>query len=247
MDIRLLKKEEIQVRVGSISDKGYSALLYKDARVDMAILDEVYGTTGWMRRHEVINDNLFCTISIWDDEKRMWIDKQDVGVPSNAEAEKGEASDAFKRAGYNVGIGRELYTAPFIWIVPYEGEITTGKNGNKKISTRLKVSHIAYNDSREISELEIVDGKNNVRFTYGSVKKITSETQKNNNTNAVKPTVDIKPGIKQAQTDLKNLARTKNIPPNVISELIKNNYKKASSNELTLEELSELVVCVAGM
>ena len=115
---RMLKAEEIECRVGTINGKGCSLLLYKDARVDMKILDETYGVGNWQRTHEVINDNLFCTIEIWNDKINQWVKKQDVGTESYTEKEKGEASDSFKRAGFNVGIGRELYTSPFIWIQP---------------------------------------------------------------------------------------------------------------------------------
>ena len=116
--IRLLKADEIECRVGTVSkdNTGCSLLLYKDARVDMRMLDEVFGPTNWKRSHEVINGSLFCTLSIWDSEKKEWVGKQDVGTESYTEKEKGQASDAFKRAGFNWGIGRELYTAPFIWI-----------------------------------------------------------------------------------------------------------------------------------
>ena len=88
----------------------------------MRILDQVFGPGNWQRTHELINGNLFCTIEIWDDEKAAWVKKQDVGVESNTEKEKGQASDAFKRAGFNVGIGRELYSAPFTYVELNDGE-----------------------------------------------------------------------------------------------------------------------------
>ena len=120
-DIPLLTEKDIECRVQSVSRAktgrvGAVLLLYKDARVDMRILDQVFGPGNWQRTHEVINGNLFCNIDIWDAEKRAWVRKQDVGVESNTEKEKGQASDAFKRAGFNVGIGRELYTGPFIYV-----------------------------------------------------------------------------------------------------------------------------------
>ena len=120
-NIPLLTAEDIDCRVQSVSKAkngtvGAVLLLYKDARVDMRILDQVFGPGNWQRTHELINGNLFCTIEIWDDEKAAWVKKQDVGVESNTEKEKGQASDAFKRAGFNVGIGRELYSAPFTYV-----------------------------------------------------------------------------------------------------------------------------------
>lgn len=113
---RYLKAEEIDVRIDRINKKGVILLLYKDARCDMNILDETVTPLGWQREHEVINDNLFCKVSIWDDKKSQWISKSDVGVESFMSKEKGEASDSFKRACFNWGIGRELYTPLFLFI-----------------------------------------------------------------------------------------------------------------------------------
>lgn len=106
--IRELRADEIEVRVGIVKKNGISLLLYKDARCDMNILDETFGITGWQRKHELINGALFCTVSI-KGENGEWISKQDVGVESYTEAVKGAASDSFKRACFNIGIGRELY------------------------------------------------------------------------------------------------------------------------------------------
>jgi hypothetical protein len=104
MKFRPLTASEIDCRVSTINEKGLTLLLYKDARVDMNILDEKFGVTGWQRKHEVIGGNLYCTVSIWDAEKQQWISKQDVGVESYTEKEKGQASDSFKRACFNIGI-----------------------------------------------------------------------------------------------------------------------------------------------
>lgn len=105
-EIRLLEAGEIECRVGSIGAEGLSLLLYKNSRVDMRILDEVYGSFGWQRTHQCIDGNLYCTIQLWDSEKGQWISKQDVGTANYAEQEKGQASDSFKRACVSVGIGR---------------------------------------------------------------------------------------------------------------------------------------------
>jgi hypothetical protein len=187
MEIRLLQANEIDVRVQSVkkTSKGVGCilLLYKDARVDMKILDEVYGPNGWQRTHEVINDNLFCNVDTWDNEKKCWIRKHDVGVESNTEKQKGEASDAFKRACFNVGIGRELYTAPFIWIDLKDGEYTES-NGKLQVSTfaKFSVKSIGYNKEREIISLEIIDSKNTSRYKLG--------TQVVNNLKEEKPEVN---------------------------------------------------------
>lgn len=135
MYFRDLREDEIECRVSTINGKGCALLLYKDARCDMNILDETLGVTGWKRHHEVINGNLFCTVEVYDEEKNEWISKQDVGKESYAEKEKGQASDSFKRACFNLGIGRELYTAPFIWISAKDGNVTLTNAKNGKIAT----------------------------------------------------------------------------------------------------------------
>lgn len=111
---RDLKADEIECRVAQAKQTGVSLLLYKDARCDQNILDETVGHMNWQRQHG--RDNANCTVSIWDEKKQQWVGKEDTGKESNTEAEKGLASDSFKRACFNWGIGRELYTAPFIWI-----------------------------------------------------------------------------------------------------------------------------------
>lgn len=167
--IRLLRADEIECRVQSVKSNGCVLLLYKDARTDMNLLDETFGNGNWQRSHEVINDNLFCNLDIWDEDKKCWVRKQDVGVESNTEKEKGQASDAFKRAGFNVGIGRELYTAPFIWINLTADEVDNSR-GKPSLSFKVKfhVSKIGYNDKREIVELEIKDQAGKVRYTLGA-------------------------------------------------------------------------------
>lgn len=162
--IRTLRADEIECRVGSISEKGVSLLLYKDARCDMRILDEVYGPTNWQRSHELIGGNLYCKVSIWDDEKKQWISKMDVGTKSYSESEKGEASDSFKRACVSLGIGRELYTAPFIWINVPDVTIVKKQDNMKKEDKlvtydKFTVQSIEYNDNREITGLTIVNQK----------------------------------------------------------------------------------------
>ena len=111
---RDLRADEIECRVAQAKQNGVSLLLYKDARCDQNILDETVGAMNWMRSHT--RDNANCVVSLWDEKKQQWISKEDTGTESNTEKEKGLASDSFKRACFNWGIGRELYTAPFIWI-----------------------------------------------------------------------------------------------------------------------------------
>ena len=179
-DFRLLKAEEIDVRVGQVSNGRASLLLYKDARCDMAILDEVYDGQ-WQRDHKELKGNLYAGVGVWDDVLGQWIWRWDCGTESNSEKEKGEASDSFKRACVNLGIGRELYTAPPIW-VDAETEFD-GKNNklkNKFQFSGCKVSSINYSDDRKICELEIVDKNGKTIYTFG--KKARKPTQKASNT-----------------------------------------------------------------
>ena len=146
MHFRRLNADEIEVRIATVNEKGMSLLLYKDARVDQRILDESVGAENWERKHDVIGGNLYCTVSIWCENRGAWVSKQDVGTESYTEKEKGQASDSFKRACFNWGIGRELYTAPFIWIKAKEGI-------DKR--TRFIVQSIGYDVDGNINKLII--------------------------------------------------------------------------------------------
>lgn len=176
MEIRTLRADEIECRVQSVrkSTNGVSAilLLYKDARVDMRIFDEVFGPFGWQREHHLINGNLFCTISVKNPETGEWVSKQDVGVESNTEKEKGQASDAFKRAGFNWGIGRELYTAPTIRVKLNENEYEM-QDGKLRIKpwVTFHVAEISYNENRVIDKVLIVDNNGNKRWPVEAQKK----------------------------------------------------------------------------
>ena len=171
-EFRLLKANEIECRVGQCgktNNGGWcSLLLYKDARCDQRLLDEKFGIFGWKRKHEVVNNQLCCTVAIRDPETKEWIEKQDVGVESNTEAVKGSFSDAFKRACFNWGLGRELYTAPKIFINLNSAEIID-KNGRPAVAAKcvFTVTEIGYDNERNINALTIVDKNNNVRFKMG--------------------------------------------------------------------------------
>lgn len=133
MEFRDLTREEIDVRIQSVKPNGLALLLFKDARVDMNILDETVGAECWQREHYECKGNLFCRVGICVETKKgdaifpEWVWKSDCGTESNTEAQKGEASDSFKRACFNWGIGRELYTSPFIWIPADKCDINNGK------------------------------------------------------------------------------------------------------------------------
>lgn len=167
MQFRKLKASEIDARVSTVSEKGCSLLLYKDARVDQNLLDETFGIFGWQRKHDLIDGQLFCTVSVQNPETKEWVSKQDVGTESYTEKEKGRASDAFKRACFNLGIGRELYTAPFIWIGSENVNISD-KNGKKTTYDTFRVKSIGYDDEGNINALQIVNCKTNkVCYTLG--------------------------------------------------------------------------------
>ena len=167
----LLTASEIDCRIGTTKPPkgdqagGVSLLLYKDARCDMTRLDKTVGCMNWQREHSRENAN--CTVSIWDDEKKQWVSKEDTGVASRTEAEKGIASDSFKRACVNWGIGRELYTAPFIWI---------SGDPDKLKWERFRVKAIGYDENRCINALTIVDKKNKVVFQMGKVEDEEPDT-----------------------------------------------------------------------
>ena len=152
MNFRTLRADEIDVRMAQVRPNGISLLLYKDARCDMNILDETVGAFGWKREHT--RDNANCIVSIWDEEKNQWISKEDTGKESNTEKEKGQASDSFKRACFNWGIGRELYTAPFIWIPADKCNIR-----DKKCYDKFYVSQIIYDDKKQIVAVAINNEK----------------------------------------------------------------------------------------
>lgn len=157
LGFRKLKAQEIDCRINTVSGNGCTLLLYKDARCDMNILDETVGPMNWARSHT--RDNANCIVSIWDDEKCQWVSKEDTGTESYTEKEKGLASDSFKRACFNWGIGRELYTAPFIWIPSDKCTIkqVSDKSGKPKFTCydRFSVIQIFYDDIGCISALAI--------------------------------------------------------------------------------------------
>ncbi len=176
-EIRLLSKEDIDVRVAqtnTYNNNGQvivkvSLLLYKNARVDMKILDELFTPMGWKRTHKLIGDRLYCQVEVYDQSKKEWICKEDVGVESNTEAEKGQASDSFKRACVNWGIGRELYSAPKVSVTLNEREYTRGQDGRIKVWASFSVKSIGYDvASRTITSLERQDKDGNVRYAMGT-------------------------------------------------------------------------------
>lgn len=175
LEFRPLKVEDVEVRVAQVGKKAVGLLLYKDARCDMRMLDEVVGPENWQCEYTEIGGKLFCTVSIMvgkdKDGWERWVSKQDVGVPSNMEATKGEASDAFKRACFKWGIGRELYTAPDIWVERNKCKnIRQGKNGREQCYDKFVVTDMDVDEGR-IVNLTICNRSDKMSVVYGVAPK----------------------------------------------------------------------------
>lgn len=224
MSFRLLRADEIECRVAMVKNNGVSLLLYKDARVDQNILDEAVGPYNWQKTYS--RDNRNCTVSLWDESKKQWISKEDTGTESNTEAEKGLASDSFKRACFCWGIGRELYTAPFIWITAKDATIVDGK----KCYDRFLVSEIGYDERRNINRLTIVKAENGrERVVY----RMGAAAEKPKDEGLTEPMVN----------SLRGRIRTKGI-----SELsVLTTYHRNSFKELTVAEYKDAMDKLEGM
>lgn len=178
-EIRKLNANDIEVKVKNVSDGKALLLLYKTARVDMAILDEVFGPLNWTSEYREIKGNLFCGIGIRDSENQAFIYKWDCGIESKEDSEgnekKGEASDAFKRAGFKIGIGRELYTTPLIFI-DVETVEKNGKHYLKDKYARFNVKTITYDNENNIDKIIIIDKyKNQVYPKIKGNKQVENE------------------------------------------------------------------------
>lgn len=168
---RLLRADEIDCRIATVTQYGVQLLLYKDARCDQNILDEEVGPMNWQRHHT--RDNANCIVSIWDKEKEQWISKEDTGTESFTEKEKGLASDSFKRACFNWGIGRELYSAPQMFVSNKDCNITE-VNGKRTCKDYFKVEEIEYID-KEICYVKVLNTKKDVYIEFGTPAKKKKE------------------------------------------------------------------------
>jgi hypothetical protein len=178
---RDLRADEIECRVAQANGNGVSLLLYKDARCDQNILDETVGEMNWMRSHT--RDNANCIVSLWDEKKGQWISKEDTGTESNTEKEKGLASDSFKRACFNWGIGRELYTAPFVWIDAKDCEALKQYGDKWKCYDQFEVQKIVI-EKKKIVALAIRNAKTRKTCFIWQDAKWQAEQQKKVNANA---------------------------------------------------------------
>ena len=154
---RTLRADEIECRVSTINKNGLSLLLYKTARTDADLLDETVGAENWENDYKLIDGVLFCGIGVRYAPDTPFVWKWNNGVESYTEAEKGRASDAFKRAGFNHGIGRELYSAPFIWIKAADCNIKEGNNGKLACYDNFIVSLIEYDVKEHICRVRITN------------------------------------------------------------------------------------------
>ena len=229
---RALRADEIEVRVSKVNEKGCSLLLYKNARCDMNILDETYGPFNWERKHYECKGNLYCSVSIKDSEGN-WITKSDCGAESYSEKEKGEASDSFKRACFNWGIGRELYTAPFIWVNASLVKVEQA-NGKYVCKDSFSVEEIDYID-RKITRLTIVNKEGQAVYTLGQGYKPTATNTKKR--------VNKKPDTDNLTYDLYTVAAKYNFGVADLDSIAKGKYSVAVA-ELTNEQVKNIITAI---
>lgn len=236
LKFRDLRADEIDVRIGEAKAKYFTLLLYKDARVDMDILDETVGAMNWQRQHSRENKN--CSIGIYDDDKKEWVWKEDTGTESNTEAEKGLASDSFKRAGTNWGIGRELYTAPKMFI---NAEMTEYKKDKWKptVLTNFYVSAITIKD-KKITQLTI-KAYNKDKECDVVVFNMGNKVEKKPEPKADKPFPEIEDTqMSKRERFLRSILKDEKYLQRLYDRIIKD-YDKYSLEELTEQEYAKVV------
>ena len=223
MKFRLLRADEIDARISICNKNGTVILLYKDARCDQNILDETIGAMNWQRHHSRENAN--CIVSIWDGEKKQWIEKEDTGTESFTEKEKGLASDSFKRACFNWGIGRELYTAPFMFVNKKDLETHNYENGRWTCKDTFEVTDIQYMDEK-IVYVKVLNQKTKKEIEFGTPAQaqIENKSIENSVINAIK--------LKAIKTRCEN--------ENMDVDSILNHFKITSLEKLTEKQLSIL-------
>lgn len=235
-DIRLLRPDEIEVRIQSVNKGGARLLLYKNARCDMNILDETFGNMNWQRRHT--RDNTNCIVSIWDETKKQWIEKEDTGTDSETEAQKGRASDSFKRACFNVGIGRELYSSPDIFVFKSDLKTYTANGDKYRCYDSFEVTDITY-DGRTIATVTIRNDNNGLVQTFGN-KPPTRPTRKD--VDPTQPTPETK--VTKANIDaLKRVIDTKGVSISLVLGMA----GVETLEGITPEEYNKVVKTVRGL
>lgn len=213
-DIPLLTTEDIEVKIKQVTKTGALALLYKTARTDRKILNDVFGPTNWTSDYKVVKDNLYCGIGAREDSKSEFVWKWDCGIESREDDEgnqkKGEASDAFKRAGYQWGIGEELYSAPKnMWL-----DVATEQDGNKWVlkdrRAQYVVTDIQYNEeTRVITHLRIANASSNVEVYSYDIPTTGAYAEKMTKTSAKadKNNQDNKPKLSELITEIGTIAK----------------------------------------
>ena len=241
LKFRPLKAEEIEVRIGSTTKKTYTLLLYKNARVDMALLDEVVGQGKWQREHKILGTDIYCRVGIWNEELKQFVWVEDAGSSGSIEIEKSKASDSFKRACVNIGIGRELYTAP---------EIKLWKENENDDSYKYKkfyVKSIDY-EKGEISKLVICDQENdNVVFSYPKGAKVSTNAQNQGQNTTTPPKASYTPNsVNDDYT--KNMEKIRNyigtLPAETYSKFfnwLESSFGTRVLKELTADQVSQVV------
>lgn len=201
LNFRALKANEIDVRVGNVvrNDSGFFLLLYKNARVDQTILDETVGQWNWQCKYYQVKNTMVCSVGIFNEERNEWLWKDNGGDDDyQAEQVKAELSDAFKRACFNWGIGRELYYSPKIWI--------NQDSENQPKTSHYSVKNIEYDENKRITRLTIVNDKTKkVVFLYGKKEKSAQNvvlTPKNLFSNATPTSEEPKGSIDKADLSL---------------------------------------------
>ena len=233
MKFENLTAEDVECRIATVKENGVSLLLYKDARCDMRLLDNTVGSMNWQRKHEFKDGRLYCSVGIWDEKKQQWIWKEDVGTESYAEKEKGQASDSFKRACFNWGIGRELYTAPFIWIP--SNKATIKMSGSRPVCyDKFIVTKMAV-ENGVITDLVITKSGGGVAFKMNNTVEISGGKSEQPNKITER---------KLTENQVKRLyaiASDCQVSIEKIKSEVKRLYKKDHLNEMTKAEYDRLI------
>ena len=199
LKFRTLRADEIECRVGRATEKELTLLLYKTSQTDVALLNETVGPNNWTNGPKIVDGNLWMGIGIWDEDKKDYVWKWSVGTESNMEAQKGEDSDAIKRAGFRWGIGLELYSSPLIRIPADKCDIIQ-RSGRYTTYDKFKVVKISYDENRKINGLKIINeslkGDDKIVFSFVT-KSLAKELLKEAEARKQK----VKEAIKNAQKE----------------------------------------------
>lgn len=235
MEFRLLTAEEVDARISTCAEWGVSLLLYKDARCDQNILDETVGPLNWQRHHT--RDNANCIVAIWDENKKQWIEKEDTGTESFTEKEKGLASDSFKRACFNWGIGRELYTAPTMLVRAEDLKTLKEQNGKWTCKDYFKVAELEYEDGK-IVFVKVLNMKTNKYIEFGQTTKAQEKQEPKQKPQAK---TQGKPKKPQDGPTAEELEAQKQIENSKISDIkVKSLLNKCQADGVAVEKILKL-------